>query len=101
MFVAAAAQIEAISRPYGSGAADEGGPGAAPVRLIPAGEAHARFPPLRYHGFITDRDGETLFENAIRLKYGVGLNHLPSGRFTWLAVQVMAHNLSAGSVWDG
>ena len=46
-------------------------------------------------------------ENAIRdLKYGVGLNHLPSGRFpangAWLAVQslphtrygVMAHNLA-------
>jgi hypothetical protein len=35
-------------------------------------------------------------ENAIRdLTYGVGLNHLPSGRFAangaWLAVQVMAH----------
>ncbi len=63
-----------------------------------------------YHGFVTDRDGETLeleadhrrhaeIENAIRdLKYGVGLNHLPSGRFAangaWLAVQVMAHNLA-------
>ena len=63
-----------------------------------------------YHGFITDRDGDTLeleadhsrhaeIENAIRdLKYGVGLNHLPSGRFpanaAWLAVQVMAHNLA-------
>ena len=38
-------------------------------------------------------------ENAIRdLKYGVGLNHLPSGRFAanaaWLAVQVMAHNIA-------
>ena len=38
-------------------------------------------------------------ENAIRdLKYGVGLNHMPSGRFAangaWLAVQVMAHNLA-------
>ena len=38
-------------------------------------------------------------ENAIRdLKYGVGLNHRPSGRFAanaaWLAVQVMAHNLA-------
>ena len=38
-------------------------------------------------------------ENAIRdLKYGVGLNHLPSVRFAangaWLAVQVMAHNLA-------
>ena len=55
-------------------------------------------------------DGETLeleadhrrhaeVENAIRdLKYGVGLNHMPSGRFAangaWLAVQVMAHNLA-------
>ena len=61
----------------------------------------------RYH---TDRHGDTLeleadhrrhaeVENAIRdLKYGVGLNHLPSGRFpanaAWLAVQVMAHNLA-------
>ena len=38
-------------------------------------------------------------ENAIRdLKHGVGLNHLPSGRFAangaWLAVQVLAHNLA-------
>ena len=38
-------------------------------------------------------------ENAIRdLKYGVGLNHMPSGRFAangaWLAVQAMAHNLA-------
>ena len=65
---------------------------------------------LPYHGCITDRDGETLeleadhrrhaeIENAIRdLKYGVGLNHLPSGGFAangaWLAVQVMAHNLA-------
>jgi hypothetical protein len=64
----------------------------------------------RYHPFITDREGDTLeleadhrrhaeIENAIRdLKYGVGLNHLPSGRFAangaWLAVQVMAHNLA-------
>ena len=63
-----------------------------------------------YHGFITDRDGDTLeleadhrrhaeVENAIRdLKHGVGLNHLPSGRFAanaaWLAVQTMAHNLA-------
>ncbi len=62
------------------------------------------------HAFITDREGDTLtleadhrrhaeIENAIRdLKYGVGLNHLPSGRFAanaaWLAVQIMAHNLA-------
>ena len=81
----------------------------------PAGEPApgsqlALFATYSYHGFITDRDGETLeleadhrrhaqIENAIRdLKYGVGLNHLPSGRFAangaWLAVQVMAHNLA-------
>jgi len=63
-----------------------------------------------HHAFITDREGETLeleadhrrhaeVENAIRdLKYGMGLNHLPSGRFAangaWLAIQVMAHDLA-------
>ena len=57
------------------------------------GSQLALFATYSYHGFITDRDGETLeleadhrrhaeIENAIRdLKYGVGLNHLPSGRF--------------------
>ena len=90
-------------------------PDAAPVRLIvrrvkPTPDSQlALFASYSYHGFITDRDGDTLeleadhrrhaeIENAIRyLKYGVGLNHLPSGRFAangaWLAVQVMAHNL--------
>ena len=94
-------------------------PDAAPVRLIvrrvksAPGSQLALFATYSYHGFITDRDGETLeleadhrrhaeIENAIRdLKYGVGLNHLPSGRFAangaWLAVQVMAHNLAR---WD-
>ena len=82
----------------------------------PAGEADARFParPLRqiqlsrlHHRprwgdagtggrSSPPRRGR---ENAIRdLKYGVGLNHMPSGRFAangaWLAVQVMAHNLA-------
>jgi hypothetical protein len=63
-----------------------------------------------YHAFITDRVGDKVFldaehrrhavvENAIRdLKYGVGLNHLPSGRFggnaAWLAFNVMAHNMA-------
>ena len=74
-------------------------PDAAPVRLIvrrvkPApGSQLALFATYSYHGFITDRDGETLeleadhrrhaeVENAIRdLKYGVGLNHMPSARF--------------------
>ena len=91
-------------------------PDAAPVRLIvrrvkpTPGSQLALFASYSYHGCITDRDGDTLeleadhrrhaeIENAIRdLKYGVGLNHLPSGRFAangaWLAVQVMAHNLA-------
>ena len=91
-------------------------PGAAPGRLIvrrvkpTPGSQLALFATYSYHGFITDRDGETLeleadhrrhaeVENAIRdLKYGVGLNHLPSGRFAangaCLAVQAMAHNLA-------
>ena len=99
-------------------------PDAAPVRLIvrrvkpTPGSQLALFANYSYHAFITDRDGDTLeleadhqrhteIENAIRdLKYGVGLNHLPSGRFpangAWLAVQslprtrygVIAHNLA-------
>jgi hypothetical protein len=91
-------------------------PDAAPVRLIvrrvrpTPGSQLALFAMYDYHGFITDRDGDTRtleadhrrhaeVENAIRdLKYGVGLNHLPSGKFgangAWLAVQVLAHNLA-------
>ena len=91
-------------------------PDAAPVRLIvrrvqpTPGSQLALFASYSYHGYITDREGETLaleadhrrhaeIENAIRdLKYGVGLNHLPSGCFAangaWLAVQVMAYNLA-------
>ena len=90
-------------------------PDAAPVRLIvrrvkpTPGSQLALFANYSYHACITDREGDTLeleadhrrhaeIENAIRdLKYGVGLNHLPSGRFAanaaWLAVQVIAHNL--------
>ena len=89
---------------------------AAPVRLIvrrvrpSPGSQLALFANYSYHAFITDREGDTLeleadhrrhaeIENAIRdLRYGVSLNHLPSGRFAanaaWLAVQVMAHNLA-------
>ena len=91
-------------------------PDAVPVRLIvrrvrpTPGSQLAAFVLYDYHAFITDRDGETLvleadhrrhaeIENAIRdLKYGMALNHLPSGRFAangaWLAVQVIAHNLA-------
>ena len=97
--------------------------GAAPVRLIvrrvrpTPGSQLALFANYSYHGFITDRDGETIeleadhrhhaeIENAIRdLKYGVGLNHLPSGRFAanaaWLAVRVMAHNLARWAARTG
>ena len=89
---------------------------AAPVRLIvrrvrptPGSQLEA-FVLYDHHPFITDRDGDKLaleadhrrhaeVENAIRdLKHGLGLNHLPSGRFAangaWLAVQVMAHNVA-------
>ena len=70
---------------------------AAPVRLIvrrvkpTPGSQLALFATYSYHGFITDRDGETLeleadhrrhaeIENAIRdLKYGVGLEPSPLG----------------------
>ena len=91
-------------------------PDAAPVRLIvrrvkpTPGSQLALFANYSYHACITGREGDTLeleadhrrhaeIENAIRdLKYGVGLNHFPSGRFAanaaWLAVQVMAHNLA-------
>ena len=71
------------------------------VRPTP-GSQLALFATCSYHGFIVDRDGETLeleadhrrhaeIEDAIRdLKYGVGPNHMPSGRFAanaaWLAV---------------
>jgi hypothetical protein len=73
------------------------------VRRVPPtpGSQLALYCEYSYHPFITDRDGEMLtleadhrrhaeVENAIRdLKYGVGLNHLPSGRFgangAWLA----------------
>ena len=94
----------------------KGEPDAAPVRLIvrrvrpTPGSQLALFANYSYHAFITDREGDVLeleadhrrhaeIENAIRdLKYGVGLNHLPSGRFSanaaWLAVQVIAHNLA-------
>ena len=87
----------------------ESKPNAATVRLIvrrvkpTPGSQLTLSANYSYHAFITDREGDNLrhakIENAIRdLKYGVGLNHLPSGLFpangTWLAVQVMAHNLA-------
>ena len=74
------------------------------------GSQLALFVDYSYHAFITDRDGDTLeleadhrrhavVEDAVRdLKHGVGLNHLPSGRFganaAWLTLNVIAHNLA-------
>jgi hypothetical protein len=82
------------------------------VRRVPPnpGSQLALFSKYGYHAFITDRVGDTLaleadhrrhaeIENTIRdLKYGVGLNHMPSGKFAanaaWLTLNVIAHNLA-------
>ena len=92
-------------------------PDAMPILLMVrrAGQAHAQLPtgadrhlqlPCLHHrprgrhpGSRTDHSRHAEIENAIRdLKYGVGLNHLPSGRLptngAWLAVQVIAHKLA-------
>ena len=92
-------------------------PDAAPLRLIvrrvkpTPGSQLALFASYSYHALITDRDGDTLeleadhrrhaeVENAIRdLKYGVGLNHLPSGRFA--ANPELAEGGLAGRPDDG
>jgi hypothetical protein len=81
------------------------------VRRVPPspGSQLALYTDYSYHAFVTNRPGEMLVleadhrahaevENTIRdLKYGMGLNHLPSGRFgangAWFALNVMAHNL--------
>jgi Transposase DDE domain group 1 len=88
-----------------------------PVRLIvrrveptPGSQLYFQGVLFTHHPFITDREGDLLqleadhrrhavVENVIRdLKYGVGLNHLPSGKFganaAWLALNVLAHNLA-------
>jgi hypothetical protein len=68
------------------------------------------FPTFSYHPFITDLDGTSVeldafhrrhaeIENTIKdLKHGMGLNHLPSGKWgangAWLACNVLAHNLA-------
>ena len=79
------------------------------VRPTP-GSQLALFTTWSYHAFITNRTGPTValeadhrrhavVENTIGdLKHGVGLNHLPSGRFganaAWLGLNVIAHNLA-------
>ena len=107
-FLDGADVAETTYRPFGNNQPD--------VRLIvrrvrpTPGSQLALFAEFSYHAFITDRPGATLeieadhrrhaeVENAIRdLKYGVGLNHLPSGRFganaAWLGLNVIAHNLA-------
>ena len=93
------------------------------VRLIalrvrpPQGMQLALLAKYSYHAFVTDREDSMLeleadhrrhaeVENVIRdLKYGVGLNHLPSGRFAanaaWLVLNVIAHNLGRWAVRIG
>ncbi|MGH7215411.1 MAG: IS1380 family transposase [Tepidisphaeraceae bacterium] len=81
------------------------------VRRVPPtpGSQLALFTEFSYHAFITDKDGDMVtleadhrahaeVENTIRdLKYGMGLNHMPSGRFganaAWLCLNAIAHNL--------
>lgn len=79
------------------------------VRPTP-GSQLAMFTDWSYHPIITDGTEPTVeleadhrrhavVEDTIRdLKYGVGLNHFPSGRFganaAWLALNVIAHNMA-------
>lgn len=81
------------------------------VRRVPPmpGSQLALFTKFSYHAFITDQKGKMLslesdhrrhaeVENMIRdLKHGLGLSHMPSGRFganaAWLALNAIAHNL--------
>jgi len=106
-FLDGADVAETTYRPFGK----KGQPCRLIVRRVrpSPGTQLALFVEFSYHAFITDRAGDTLvleadhrrhaeIENAIRdLKYGVGLNHMPSGRFganaAWLAFNVIAHNL--------
>jgi hypothetical protein len=80
-------------------------------RVAPTPGTQLRLKGVAYshHAFITDREGEMLeleadhrqhavVENVIRdSKYGLALNHMPSGKFganaAWLALNVIAHNL--------
>ena len=107
-FLDGADVAETVYRPFGNKAVE--------LRLIvrrvkpTPGSQLALFTDYSYHAMITDRIGETLeleadhrrhavIEDVIRdLKYGVGLNHMPSARFganaAWLGLNVIAHNLA-------
>jgi hypothetical protein len=80
-------------------------------RVAPTPGSQLRLQGVAYshYAFITDRDGAMLkleadhrqhavVENVIRdSKYGLALNHMPSGKFganaAWLVLNVIAHNL--------
>lgn len=79
-------------------------------RTTPApGSQLAAIADYQYHPFVTDREGAMLelerdrsrhaeIKGGVKdLKYGVDLNHMPSGTFAanaaWMWVQVLAHNL--------
>jgi hypothetical protein len=107
-FLDGADVAETAYRPFG----DKGRPCRLIIRRVrpTPGSQLALFVEFSYHAFITDRAGDMVeleadhrrhaeIENVIRdLKYGVGLNHLPSGRFganaAWLGLNVIAHNLA-------
>jgi len=114
-FLDGADVAETTYRPFGS----KGRPCRLIVRRVrpTPGSQLSLFTEFSYHAFVTDRSGEMLdleqdhrrhadVENTIRdLKYGVGLNHLPSGRFAanaaWLALNVMAYNVARFSTRIG
>ena len=79
------------------------------------GEPQSRlFDLVDYRGFVTDLDGKAtdlhrfhrqhaVIETVIRdLKYGMALNHMPSGSYDanagWLQLNILAHNLAR---WTG
>jgi hypothetical protein len=71
------------------------GPEDAPYHAVIEGENYHAIEAL----LEADHRRHAEIENAIRdLKYGMGLNHLPSGKFgangAWLAVQVIAHDIA-------
>ena len=107
-FMEEAAVAETSYTPFGK----KGFPVRLIVRRVPPnpGSQLALFSTYGYHAFITDGRGDALeleadhrrhaeIENTIKdLKYGLGLNHMPSGKFAanaaWLTLNVIAHNLS-------
>jgi hypothetical protein len=113
------AEVAALDWVAFKSATDPGTPCRLVVRRVrpTPGSQLALLADYSYHAFMTDLDGDPVeldgwhrahanCENAIKdLKYGVGLNHLPSGRFganaAWLVLNVIAHNLSRYTVRIG